>query len=241
MEAAVVQTIDTPIRTNDLSIDRVLNVGRPVVLIFENGQIPADLAQTMDRLAKTYANQLLIAQVPVRDNPVSVKRFGIQHPLSLVTIRDGKELSKAEMITQADLEQHAAYLLGQGPKPKSTGAAHQQASQAERAPSRPRVVTDMNFEKGVLQSELPVVVDFWAPWCGPCRMVAPVLEKIAQEQAGRLVIAKMNVDENPRVPQQFGVQSIPTMIVVKNGQMVDRWVGALPEAALRSRLSPWMK
>ncbi len=88
-----------------------------------------------------------------------------------------------------------------------------------------------------MRSPLPVVVDFWAPWCGPCRMVAPTLDKLAGEWNGKVKIAKVNVDENPRVAGQYGVQSIPTMMVVINGKIVERWAGALPEPALRSRLS----
>jgi thioredoxin 1 len=87
-----------------------------------------------------------------------------------------------------------------------------------------------------MRSPIPVVVDFWAPWCGHCRMVAPALEKLAVEWNGRVKIAKVNVDENPRIAGMYGIQSIPTMMVVKNGKIVERWAGALPEPALRARL-----
>ncbi|HSQ18696.1 MAG TPA: thioredoxin [Anaerolineales bacterium] len=88
-----------------------------------------------------------------------------------------------------------------------------------------------------MRSPIPVVVDFWAPWCGPCRMVAPTLDKLAREWNGQVKIAKVNVDENPRLSGRYGVQSIPTMMVVKNGRIVERWAGALPEQPLRSRLA----
>ncbi len=94
-------------------------------------------------------------------------------------------------------------------------------------------VTDAAFEKTVLQSSLPVIVDFWAPWCGPCRMVAPTLEKLAREYAGKLVVAKVNTDENPEWAMRFGVQGIPTMLFVANGKVIHRQVGALPEPILR--------
>jgi thioredoxin 1 len=99
--------------------------------------------------------------------------------------------------------------------------------------NEPIHVTDDAFEKTVMQSETPVVVDFWAPWCGPCRMVAPILDKFAGEYAGKLVIAKVNTDENPMWAQQFGVQGIPTMIFVAGGKLVHQQVGALPEPILR--------
>ena len=94
-------------------------------------------------------------------------------------------------------------------------------------------VTDAEFEQVVLKSNLPVVVDFWAPWCGPCKMVAPVLDKIAQEQAGKLIIVKVNTDENQEWAGRFGVRGIPTMLFVDNGELVHQQVGALPEKMLK--------
>lgn len=102
--------------------------------------------------------------------------------------------------------------------------------------NQPVHVTDDEFEKVVLQSSLPVVVDFWAPWCGPCRMVAPALEKIAKEQAGKLVVAKVNTDENPQWAMRFGVQGIPTMLFISEGKLIHQQVGALPEPILRKLL-----
>ena len=101
-------------------------------------------------------------------------------------------------------------------------------------------VTDSAFEKTVLQSKVPVVVDFWAPWCGPCRMVAPTLDKVAKENAGSLLIAKVNTDENPEWANKFQVQGIPTMLFVADGKVVHRQVGALPEAVLRDVVGEFM-
>lgn len=100
----------------------------------------------------------------------------------------------------------------------------------------PVEVTDANFEELVLQSELPAVVDFWAPWCGPCRMMAPVFEELAEQYAGRVLFAKMNVDDSQQVPSQFATYSIPTIIMFKNGQEVNRQVGFTGKAGLAAAL-----
>jgi len=107
--------------------------------------------------------------------------------------------------------------------------------------NEPVHVTDAEFEKTVLQSDLPVVVDFWAPWCGPCRMVAPTLDKLATEYAGKLIIAKVNTDEHPDWAQRFGVQGIPTMLFVADGKLIHRQVGALPEGILRDLVGQFLE
>jgi thioredoxin 1 len=95
-------------------------------------------------------------------------------------------------------------------------------------------VTDATFDKEVRQSDIPVVVDFWAEWCGPCRQIGPALEELATEYAGRVKIVKVNVDENPDSPAQLGVRGIPALFLFKNGQVVSNKVGAAPKAALAS-------
>jgi len=97
-------------------------------------------------------------------------------------------------------------------------------------------VTDSSFKQEVLESEVPVLVDFWAPWCGPCRMVAPVVEEIADQYVGQVKVVKVNTDENPSVANQYGIRSIPTLMIFKGGQRVDMVVGAVPKTTLASTL-----
>ena len=106
--------------------------------------------------------------------------------------------------------------------------------------NEPVNVTDAAFEKTVLQSDIPVIVDFWAPWCGPCKMVAPTLDKIAEEYAGKLVVAKVNTDNHSEWAGKFGVQGIPTMLFVAGGKVIHQQVGALPEPTLRQVLKQFL-
>ena len=93
-------------------------------------------------------------------------------------------------------------------------------------------VSDDSFEREVLQSDTPVLIDFWAPWCGPCRAIGPVVEDLAREYAGKLKVVKMNVDDNPRTPQQYGVRAIPNLLLIQGGQVKEQLLGAVPKAQL---------
>ena len=100
-----------------------------------------------------------------------------------------------------------------------------------------QAVTDNNFEQEVLKSDQPVLVDFWAEWCGPCRALGPSVDAVAQEKAGALKVVKVNIDENPNAPSKYGVRSIPTLLLFKNGERVDQKVGAAPKGDLSRWIS----
>jgi thioredoxin 1 len=101
-------------------------------------------------------------------------------------------------------------------------------------------VTDANFDESVMKSDKPVVLDFWAPWCGPCRMMEPVLEEAATEWAAKITVGKVNVDENPATATKFDILSIPTVLVFSGGQVVKKLVGAMPKKRLAEELAPWV-
>lgn len=105
----------------------------------------------------------------------------------------------------------------------------------------PQHISDAEFEAVVMQSQIPVIVDFWAPWCNPCKMIAPTLDKLASELGGKVLIAKVNTDDHSQWMQKFGIQGIPTLLFIFNGKVVHRQVGALPERMLRDVVNQFME
>lgn len=232
---------DTPLTTNDHSLDRVLQAGMPVVLLVWDSRQGANvtLDDALKQVAKADAGNLLVARLDAADNPAAGARYGTTTP-ALVLFRDGQPLEESSTpVGAADVRAYADYVLGKGPRPQQ--AAPQAAPQGNgSAPTRPVAVTDASFQQEVFGSSVPVVVDFWAPWCGPCRMIGPALERIASDMGGRVKIAKVNVDDNQQYAGQYGVRGIPTLLIVKDGKIVDRLVGALPEQALRQRIQAYV-
>lgn len=217
---------DTPITTNDASLDKVLGQDLPVVLVLHRGKLDAALDRTLQAAAKEHSGALLFARVDVNDGPQSYDRFGCPQLPAVVTLDEGAVESRAGNVRVDDVEAHIDFLLGMGPMPTETAAETEAKAASGAAPVH---TSDQTFAADVLQSDVPVLVDFWAPWCGPCLMVAPVLDRLAEQYAGRIKIAKLNVDNNRQTAMTYRTMSIPTMILFKNGEPIGQLVGAQPQ------------
>ena len=228
---------DSVLVSNDLSLDRVLGVGLPVALVFHDKALNPDLRTTLEDLARQVAGKALVVMLERGDSPQAMARFGVRQLPAVVTVRDGKTVTRQEGVSLAEPKPHIAHLIGEGPAP-SPRPADRPSNASHRTPThRPVAVNEADFEREVLRANRPVLVDFWAPWCGPCHMAAPALESLARDHAKVLKVVKVNVDENPRLASHYRAMSIPTMIVMSGGREVDRWVGALPERAILNRVA----
>lgn len=231
--------ITTVIHTNRHSIDRVLNAGPPVLLLFWNSDNrPTDAVDAiLEAAASRDAGKLLIARVDTREEADLARRFGVSQLPALVPIRKGSALEVVAPITAAAALAWVTHLAEGGPRPVAPRRAQPQGpTQTQSGGGEPLVLTDATFDR-TINGPGPVLVDFWAPWCGPCRIVAPSVERLAKEYAGRAIVAKLNVDENQATSQRFGVQGIPTLLIFKSSKVVDQIVGAQPYEALKQHLA----
>jgi thioredoxin 1 len=222
--------IDTVIHTNEQSIDRVLKTGLPVVLIFwwrDTWDASAD--RWLDDLANEYAGRALIAKIDGAAERSLAQRYEADRQTMYVMVnRQGGVTKLRGSQNEGDIRAWLNFLVEGGKQPSQ---ASQFAGRSDGQP-KPIHLTDANF-----QEVIAVLVDFWAEWCGPCRAVAPVIDHLAKEFAGRAIVAKLNVDQNPRTASAYQIMSIPAIYIFRNGQVVDRVVGVQPLEALRRRLA----
>ncbi|MCO6449165.1 MAG: thioredoxin [Caldilineales bacterium] len=239
-----------PIHTSSQSIGRVLAAGLPVILVFWSDDCAPcrQLDPTLDRLAADFAGKLLVAKIDAAGEPDLVQRFGVTNLPGLIFTKGGQSIATASgAATESDLRRWCEFLSGSGERPPvPTGPSIALASPAPaKTPSQsesyatgePIQLTDANFDH-VINGSLSVLVDFWAPWCGPCHRIAPAVESLAEEFEGKLVVGKLNVDQNQRTAGRYGVMSIPTLIIFRNGKAIDSIVGAVPAQMLRQRVLP---
>jgi thioredoxin 1 len=230
--------IKAVIHTNQSSIDRVLSAGVPVVLAFWIPQSTVeDDPMILETLAVDFAGRALIAKVNAKDEAALMSRFDVKQAPSFVFVKDQRAVATVPgPLTEETLRAWFRHLVEGAPQPAVAQTAKPKPNGHTRASTAPVHLSDATFQQ-MVDGDLPVLVDFWAEWCGPCRMIAPSLEQLAQEFTGRAVVAKLNIDQNPRTPQKFGIMSIPTLYIFKNGRVVDKIVGAQPLPALRQWLS----
>ncbi len=244
---------DVPVRTSAQNLGRVFGVGLPLLLAFETPYCEhcRAMGPTLEELARAYMGRVLIVRVDDVEEGALADKYHVTCVPTLVFWRDSHEVARIEGAANfTAVRNHVEYLLGLGAKPeavagpnvplKSLSQARAAASGAANAESVSgagvMTVSDASFETRVLQSPLPVLVDFWAPWCGPCRTVSPIVEEIGREFAGRLRVVKVNTDDNPAWAGKLNIMGIPTLIFFKRGHEVDRIVGAASKATLHQRV-----
>jgi thioredoxin 1 len=236
-----IMSIDTVIHTNQHSIDRVLKTGLPIMLVFWSSQnrLTPLLDSLLDEAARQHAGKLLIAKIDAATEPALQQRFNIRQLPALIALKPGADEGRLSgQIQPDDVRAWLIYLLGSGARPALRSAAV--PTNGAASTGVPVTLTDRNFEAMINRPE-PVLVDFWAPWCGPCRMVAPSIDHLASEFSGRAVVGKLNVDENPRTAQRYGVQGIPALLIFQQGRVVDQLVGAQPLPVLQQHLRRFVK
>ncbi len=227
---------DTPINATDASFERaVLQSALPVVAVFWSAQsVPRQqLNDVLGQTARDYAGEALVVKLDADDAPQAQTQHNVDSLPQFLFFRQGGLVARAKGMPSVEaLRPWVEYLLERGPKPATKKARQEQAPADD---GHPLTATDGNFQE-ILSASTPALVDFWAGWCQPCRMVAPAIEQLAQEFTGRAIVAKLDIDANPIIAQRYGVMSIPTLILYRNGQEVERVMGVQAVHILRQKL-----
>jgi thioredoxin 1 len=230
-----------PIVLTDAKLDSVLQGDKPVLILFSNGEgLRGDFATAFKKAAGEN-NSIVFAKIDPSANSQAVQRFAPGDKPVLIGWYCGSEILRRGRPWGTDvplaIEMLQTAMRERQPVVIEEAVKETPVSNELVVEDKPVKVTDATFETEVLNHDKPVLVDFWAEWCGPCRMVAPTLEKLAKEYAGQVRIAKVNVDENPGLSQAFKVMSIPTIMLIKQRTIVFSQPGALPEPAFRELIT----
>jgi thioredoxin 1 len=219
---------------NDTELESLLTGKGGLMILLSGEDGPrSDTRTEFDKIAGEMGRRIKFVKVDTRANPAAAERFEIsRHPV-IVTWANGEVVARRNRPWATDVRGLAEDLIKVLPVPDEVLPALDSDKKPGKFPNKPIKVTEVDFQKQVIEAALPVVVDFWAEWCGPCKKIAPVLEKLAGEYAGRLIVAKLNTDENRQISGYFRIESIPTLMFVKNRKVYDMVAGAYPEPSLR--------
>ncbi len=235
-----------PIVLSDSTLEQTLYGDKPILMLISSGEgLKGDFTTAFKKAVDDHPD-FVIAKIDPTTNPQVAQRFEVGSKPIMVGWYCGEEILRRNRPWGSDvplaIDMLAAVVKERNPAPPAPEKVEEKVeNKAVIIEDKPVHVTDETFEQEVLNHDKPVLVDFWAEWCGPCRMVAPILDKLAKEFAGQIRIAKVDTDANPNLSQYFRIMSIPTIMCVKNRTIVFSQPGALPEAAFRDLIQQLIK